>query len=103
MAGPASWALKALAPYRNETHDRSETHVSSPTDGGGQEENYTAGYTALKGFLAQVHVHLMARRRDRLEYWRLAALAGRPWRHVHALHPRVRGCQGGAAGRDRGG
>ncbi|MER7124430.1 hypothetical protein ACFQL8_37810 [Streptomyces goshikiensis] len=47
-----------------------------PAGGGDQEENYTAGYTALKGFLAEVHVHLTARRRDHLEYRRLAALAG---------------------------
>ncbi|MFD9415727.1 hypothetical protein ACFWC9_13610 [Streptomyces goshikiensis] len=47
-----------------------------PADGGGQEENYTAGYTALKEFLAEAHVHLTARRTDHLEYWRLAALVG---------------------------
>ncbi|MFE3607488.1 hypothetical protein [Streptomyces goshikiensis] len=47
-----------------------------PAGGEGQEESYTAGYTALKGLLAEVHVHLTARRRDHLEYRRLAALAG---------------------------
>lgn len=47
-----------------------------PPDVGGQEEAYTAGYTALKEFLGDVHVHLTARRLDQLEYPRLVALAG---------------------------
>ncbi|MFI5639456.1 hypothetical protein ACIA8H_18850 [Streptomyces goshikiensis] len=46
-----------------------------PTAGGRQEESYRAGYTALKGFLAEVHVHLTARATDQLEYRRLVALA----------------------------
>ncbi|MFA7768290.1 cofilin family protein [Streptomyces sp. NRRL S-448] len=47
-----------------------------PPDAGEQEETYTAGYTALKEYLADVHVHLTARRADQLEYRRLVALAG---------------------------
>lgn len=47
-----------------------------PPDAGEQEETYTAGYSALKEFLADVHVHLTARRADQLEYRRLVALAG---------------------------
>ncbi|MDX6765008.1 cofilin family protein, partial [Streptomyces sp. F8] len=41
-----------------------------------QEEAYTAGYTALKEYLADVHVHLTARAADQLAYRRLVALAG---------------------------
>ncbi|MFF3723795.1 cofilin family protein [Streptomyces erythrochromogenes] len=41
-----------------------------------QEEAYTAGYTALKEHLADVHVHLTARRADQLGYRRLVTLAG---------------------------
>ncbi|MEV6682354.1 cofilin family protein [Streptomyces erythrochromogenes] len=40
------------------------------------EESYTAGYTVLKDHLADVHVHLTARRADQLAYRRLVALAG---------------------------
>ncbi|MEV7584573.1 cofilin family protein [Streptomyces erythrochromogenes] len=41
-----------------------------------QEEAYTAGYAALKEHLADVRVHLTARRADQLAYRRLVALAG---------------------------
>ncbi len=41
-----------------------------------EEETYTAGYSALQDYLADVHVHLTARRAGRLEYRRLVALAG---------------------------
>ncbi|MFI8392876.1 hypothetical protein [Streptomyces sp. NPDC085540] len=47
-----------------------------PPDAGEQEETYTAGYTALKEYLADVHVHFTARRADQLEYRGLVALAG---------------------------
>ncbi|WP_329107080.1 cofilin family protein [Streptomyces sp. NBC_01439] len=47
-----------------------------PPDASEQEEEYTAGYSALKEYLADVHVHLTARRTDQLEYRRLVALAG---------------------------
>lgn len=47
-----------------------------PPDASAQEEAYTAGYNALKDYLADVHVHLTARRADQLEYRRLVALAG---------------------------
>ncbi|MEU9146665.1 cofilin family protein [Streptomyces sp. NPDC048349] len=47
-----------------------------PPDAATQEEAYTAGYTALKEFLADVHVHLTARRAHHLQYRRLVALAG---------------------------
>ncbi|MFJ8565612.1 cofilin family protein [Streptomyces sp. NPDC093514] len=47
-----------------------------PPDGSEQEAAYTVGYDALKEFLADVHVHLTARRADQLEYRRLVALAG---------------------------
>ncbi|MFE6847256.1 cofilin family protein [Streptomyces sp. NPDC057686] len=47
-----------------------------PPDAGGQEETYMAVYAALKEFLAEVHVHLTARRPEQLEYRRLVALAG---------------------------
>ncbi len=47
-----------------------------PPGGSGQEETYTAGYTALKEYLTDVHVHLTVRRTDQLEYGRLVALAG---------------------------
>ncbi|MFD9006471.1 hypothetical protein ACFV0T_36940 [Streptomyces sp. NPDC059582] len=47
-----------------------------PALAGGQEEAYTAGYTALKEFLTDVHVHVTARRREHLDYRRLVALAG---------------------------
>ncbi|CAM5264445.1 cofilin family protein [Streptomyces avidinii] len=46
-----------------------------PADTEAQEETYTAGYTLLKEYLPDVHVHLTARRRDQLEYRRLVALA----------------------------
>ncbi|MFF4392204.1 cofilin family protein [Streptomyces sp. NPDC001552] len=47
-----------------------------PPDAREWEEAYTDGFTALKEFLADVHVHLTARRADQLEYRRLVALAG---------------------------
>lgn len=47
-----------------------------PPDASGQEEAYTAGYTALKEFPIDVQVHLTARRTGQLEYQRLVALAG---------------------------
>lgn len=47
-----------------------------PPDAGEQEQAYTAGYTALKEFLGDVHIHLTARRAHQLEYRRLVALAG---------------------------
>ncbi|NXY93229.1 hypothetical protein HYE82_02120 [Streptomyces sp. BR123] len=47
-----------------------------PPGGSGQEEAYTALYTVLKGYLADVHVRLTARRADELDYHRLVALAG---------------------------
>ncbi|MFD7256859.1 cofilin family protein [Streptomyces sp. NPDC059874] len=47
-----------------------------PPGAGGQEEMYTVGFTALKEFLTDVHVHLTARRKAELEYRRLVALAG---------------------------
>ncbi|MFG2716308.1 cofilin family protein [Streptomyces goshikiensis] len=47
-----------------------------PADAEAQEEIYTAGYTFLKEYLPDVHVHLTARRQDQLEYRRLVALAG---------------------------
>ncbi|MFG2989696.1 hypothetical protein ACGFZK_10485 [Streptomyces sp. NPDC048257] len=47
-----------------------------PPPAGEQEETYTAGYTALKELLTDVHVHLIARRADQLGYRRLVALAG---------------------------
>ncbi|MET9604107.1 cofilin family protein [Streptomyces sp. NPDC006512] len=47
-----------------------------PSDAGAEEGSYTAAYAALKEFLADVHVHLTARRREHLEYGRLVALAG---------------------------
>ncbi|MFD9412073.1 cofilin family protein [Streptomyces sp. NPDC059989] len=47
-----------------------------PPNAAEQEETYTAGYTALKEYLGDVHVHLTARRADQLEYRRLVALAG---------------------------
>ncbi|MEU9305545.1 hypothetical protein [Streptomyces sp. NPDC048269] len=47
-----------------------------PSGGDWQEESYTAGYTDLKEFLTDVHVHLTARRTDQLDYRRLVALAG---------------------------
>lgn len=40
------------------------------------EAAYTPGYTSLAEFLADVHVHLTARRTDQLAYQRLVALAG---------------------------
>lgn len=46
-----------------------------PPEARGQEETYTAGYTALKEFPTDAHVHLTARRADQLEYQRLVALA----------------------------
>ncbi|MET9570801.1 cofilin family protein [Streptomyces virginiae] len=47
-----------------------------PPAAGEQEETYTAGYSALKEYLADVHVHLTARSADQLAYRRLVALAG---------------------------
>ncbi len=47
-----------------------------PAAASGQEEGYTAGYTALKDFLTEAHVHLTAERTDQLEYRRLVALVG---------------------------
>ncbi|MFK0047655.1 cofilin family protein [Streptomyces sp. NPDC090741] len=47
-----------------------------PPGAGEQEETYTAGYSALKEYLADVHVYLTARRADQLDYRRLVALAG---------------------------
>ncbi|MFD5489360.1 MULTISPECIES: cofilin family protein [Streptomyces] len=47
-----------------------------PPAAGEREETYTAGYSALKEYLADVHVHLTARRADQLAYRRLVALAG---------------------------
>lgn len=47
-----------------------------PAVAGGEEEAYTVAYTTLKDYLADVHVHLTARRTDQLEYRRLVALAG---------------------------
>ncbi|MFB7982888.1 cofilin family protein [Streptomyces vinaceus] len=47
-----------------------------PPDAVEQEETYTSGYTALKDYLADVHVHLTARRKEHLEYRRLVAQAG---------------------------
>ncbi|MFK0047471.1 hypothetical protein ACIQU4_25825 [Streptomyces sp. NPDC090741] len=44
-------------------------------NGWGQEATYTAGFAALKAFLADVRVHLTPRRTDELEYRRLVALA----------------------------
>ncbi|MCX4632997.1 hypothetical protein [Streptomyces sp. NBC_01443] len=46
-----------------------------PAVAGGEEEAYTVAYTTLKDYLADVHVHLTARRTDQLEYRRLVALA----------------------------
>lgn len=40
----------------------------TPPDAGGQEEAYTAGCTALKEFLTDIHVHLTARQTDQLAY-----------------------------------
>ncbi|MFC9585683.1 cofilin family protein [Streptomyces yangpuensis] len=47
-----------------------------PPAAGEQEDAYTAGFTALKEHLPDVHVHLTARRANQLEYRRLVALAG---------------------------
>ncbi|MGW1769729.1 cofilin family protein [Streptomyces sp. NPDC002073] len=47
-----------------------------PPDTGEQEETYAAGYSALKEYLADVRVHLTARRAGHLEYRQLVALAG---------------------------
>ncbi|MGW7026834.1 hypothetical protein ACWGFX_06515 [Streptomyces xanthophaeus] len=47
-----------------------------PTEAEAQEETSTAGYTLLKEYLLDVHVHLTARRQDQLECQRLVALAG---------------------------
>ncbi|MFJ6784378.1 hypothetical protein [Streptomyces yangpuensis] len=46
-----------------------------PADTDALEETYTAGYSALKEHLADIHVHLTARRTHQLEYRRLVALA----------------------------
>ncbi|MFG2715451.1 cofilin family protein [Streptomyces goshikiensis] len=46
-----------------------------PPDASEQEKAYTDGFTALKEFLPDVHVHLTARRTDQLAYRRLVALA----------------------------
>ncbi|MFF3214169.1 pantoate--beta-alanine ligase [Streptomyces sp. NPDC002886] len=56
--------------------DTAEVYFWMPPDASEQEEAYTAGYSALKGYLADVHVHLTARRVDQLGYRRLVALAG---------------------------
>ncbi|WP_030761626.1 cofilin family protein [Streptomyces sp. NRRL F-2664] len=47
-----------------------------PPAAAAQEDTYTAGYSALKDYLPDVHVHLTARRADQLAYRRLVALAG---------------------------
>ncbi|MFD6109668.1 cofilin family protein [Streptomyces yangpuensis] len=47
-----------------------------PPAAGELEEAYAAGFSALKEQLADVHVHLTARRADQLAYRRLVALAG---------------------------
>ncbi|APU44819.1 MULTISPECIES: cofilin family protein [unclassified Streptomyces] len=47
-----------------------------PSAAGEQEETYTAGFTALKEYLSDVHIHLTARRAAHLAYGRLVALAG---------------------------
>ncbi|THA74137.1 cofilin family protein [Streptomyces sp. A0592] len=47
-----------------------------PPDAREQEEAYTCGYNALKEYLADVHIHLTARRPAQLAYRRLVALAG---------------------------
>ncbi|MEU9182708.1 hypothetical protein AB0C90_39115 [Streptomyces sp. NPDC048550] len=46
-----------------------------PPDAGSQEAAYTAGYTALKELLTDVHIHLTARQTAQLAYRRLVALA----------------------------
>ncbi|MFJ3519697.1 MULTISPECIES: cofilin family protein [unclassified Streptomyces] len=46
-----------------------------PPDTSEQEKAYTDGFTALREFLPDVHVHLTARRTDQLGYRRLVALA----------------------------
>ncbi|MER5567300.1 cofilin family protein [Streptomyces goshikiensis] len=46
-----------------------------PPGASAQEETYTAGFTALKETLPDVHIHLTARRADQLKYRRLVALA----------------------------
>ncbi|MFE6847713.1 hypothetical protein [Streptomyces sp. NPDC057686] len=59
--------------------DRRNEHLLvfwMPAGADRQEEAYTAGYSILKEYLADVHVHLTARRADQLEYRRLVALAG---------------------------
>ncbi|MBT2451412.1 hypothetical protein J7F03_30975 [Streptomyces sp. ISL-43] len=48
----------------------------TPPGAGGHEEAYTAGYTALKEHLADVHIHVTARQTDHLEYQRLVGLDG---------------------------
>ncbi|MFD9303413.1 cofilin family protein [Streptomyces sp. NPDC060048] len=48
----------------------------TPPGAGGQEEAYTAGYSALQEHLSDVHVHVKAGQADQLEYQRLVALAG---------------------------
>ncbi|MFJ6785743.1 cofilin family protein [Streptomyces yangpuensis] len=47
-----------------------------PPPAGEQEEAYSAGFTALKECLPDVHVHLTARRADQLAYRRLVAMVG---------------------------
>ncbi|MFE5675322.1 cofilin family protein [Streptomyces erythrochromogenes] len=47
-----------------------------PPDASEQEQAYTEGFTALKHFLPDPHVHLTARRTSQLEHRRLVALAG---------------------------
>ncbi|MFE6905529.1 cofilin family protein [Streptomyces erythrochromogenes] len=47
-----------------------------PPDAREQEQAYTDGFTALKDFLPDAHVHLTARRASQLEHRRLVALAG---------------------------
>ncbi|MCX5174539.1 cofilin family protein [Streptomyces virginiae] len=47
-----------------------------PLDASEQEWAYSDGFTALREFLPDVHVHLTARRTDQLAYRRLVALSG---------------------------
>ncbi|MFJ3966506.1 hypothetical protein [Streptomyces sp. NPDC090036] len=47
-----------------------------PPDSSEQETACTDGFTALREFLPDVHVHLTAGRTDQLAYRRLVALAG---------------------------
>ncbi len=47
-----------------------------PADSSEQETAYTDGFTSLREFLPDVHVHLTARRTDQRAYRRLVALVG---------------------------